>query len=150
MDEVLGFKHMVVWDKGPIGMGFHYRRSYEVVLVSQPIGGGKCNWYDTTKAVENIIRPNTGAKKIIPSKGQHPTEKPWGLAGKFISYHTQAGDTVLDPFVGGGSTGVAAIREDRHFIGSDIDQACLDRTAVRLNDEVAESGGEPRSETDGQ
>jgi hypothetical protein len=35
MDEIIGFKQAIVWDKGPIGMGWHYRRSYEFVLVAE-------------------------------------------------------------------------------------------------------------------
>lgn len=69
-----GFKQMVVWDKGPMGMGWHYRRSYETVLVAQK--GNSCRWYGGKK-IENIIRPGAhGINKIIPSSSQHPTEKP--------------------------------------------------------------------------
>ncbi|MCK9327876.1 MAG: hypothetical protein M0P69_20445, partial [Bacteroidales bacterium] len=59
IDEVFDFKQMVVWDKGPIGMGWHYRRSYETVLIGQKPGAA-CKWYDTTNSVENIIRPSSG------------------------------------------------------------------------------------------
>src|SRR3990167_10569869 len=38
LDEQLDFKQMVIWDKGPMGMGWHYRRSYETVLVAQKPG----------------------------------------------------------------------------------------------------------------
>jgi hypothetical protein len=38
LDEALGFKQMVVWDKGPMGLGWHYRRSYETVLVGEKRG----------------------------------------------------------------------------------------------------------------
>lgn len=110
---------MVVWDKGPMGMGWHYRRSYETVLVAQ-VPGAACRWYDDTHAVENIIRPGT-APKIIPSAEQHPTEKPWQLAAHFIKLHTQPGDLVLDPFCGSGSTGVAAVMLGRRFLGIELD-----------------------------
>lgn len=89
MDEFLDFKQMVVWDKGPIGMGWHYRRSYETVLVGQKRGGA-CKWYDKTDRVENIIRH---IPKIIPQANDHPTPKPPELAGYFIRLHTQAGET---------------------------------------------------------
>src|SRR3990167_301751 len=39
MDEIFNFKQMIVWDKGPMGMGWHYRRSYETVLVAEKKGG---------------------------------------------------------------------------------------------------------------
>lgn len=121
LDEVLKFKQMIVWDKGPMGMGWHYRRSYETVLVAQK-DGAKCAWYDDTKRVENIIRPGAyGIRKIIPSAAQHPTVKPVELAAHFIRLHTQPGDVVLDPFMGSGTTGVAAGQLGRRFIGIECD-----------------------------
>ena len=119
MDEVLQFKQMVVWDKGPMGMGWHYRRSYETVLVAQKAGAA-CAWYDDSHRIENVIRPGMNAPKIIPSADQHPTEKPIGLAEFFIRLHTQLDDTVLDCFLGSGTTAVAARNLGRHFIGCDI------------------------------
>jgi len=121
MDKALEFKQMVVWDKGPIGMGWHYRRSYETVLVAQK-RGGPCKWYDTTHRVENIIRPKQwGKSKIIPRANQHPTEKPTWLPAHFIALHTQPGETVLDPFMGNGGAGEAALKMGRKFIGIEID-----------------------------
>jgi DNA modification methylase len=120
LDEVLEFKQMVVWDKGPMGMGWHYRRSYETVLVAMKKGAA-CKWYDTTRAVENIIRAKTGIPKIIPSINDHPTAKPPSLAAHFIKLHTQPGDVVLDPFCGGGSTIIACKKLQRNFIGIEID-----------------------------
>ena len=123
IDETPGlkFKQMVVWDKGPMGMGWHYRRSYETVLVAQR-SGAKCAWYDESHRVENIIRPGDyGIRKIIPSAEQHPTVKPVELAEHFIKLHTKPGDTILDPFMGSGTTGVACVQTGRNFIGIEID-----------------------------
>ena len=131
MDEILGFKHAVVWDKGPIGMGWHYRRSYEFILVSEPIGG-TCNWYDETDQVENIIR---GINKIIPSKNSHPTPKPKRLMAKFIQYHTKPDDIVFDPFMGSGTTCVAAKEMGRRFIGIDIEPKYVEIAKRRLEQE---------------
>lgn len=121
IDQYLRFKQMIVWDKGPMGMGWHYRRSYEVVLVGfKP--GGKYKWYDETDKVENIIRPGDyGIGKIIPNESEHPTPKPVELAMHFIRLHTQEGDTVLDPFAGAGWVGVACKLLNRNFIGIEID-----------------------------
>ena len=130
LGEVFDFKQMVVWDKGPMGMGWHYRRSYETVLVGTKPGAA-CRWYDNTKAVENIIRPGL-APKIIPSRDQHPTEKPVELAAHFILLHTKPGDLVLDPFCGSGSTGEAALRLGRRFLGIDLEQRWVDMARLRL------------------
>ncbi len=128
----LQFKQMVVWDKGPIGLGWHYRRSYEVILVAQR-AGAKCAWYDTTHRIENIIRPGQyGIKKIIPRNDQHPTQKPVELAQHFIKLHTQPGDVVLDPFMGSGSTGCAAVMEGRSFIGIELSPEYIEMSKQRL------------------
>jgi DNA modification methylase len=123
MNEVFDFKQMVVWDKGPMGMGWHYRRSYETVLVaSKP--GGPCKWYDTTSQVENIIRPGwRGIRKIIPQADDHPAIKPVELMRLFIDLHSEPGDTVFDPFMGEGTTGIACAQAGRSFIGIELDEA---------------------------
>jgi site-specific DNA-methyltransferase (adenine-specific) len=118
LDEVLDFKQMVVWDKGPMGMGWHYRRSYETVLVAQKRGNA-CKWYDTSHKIENVIRH---IRKIIPNKNEHPTLKPVELAEWFLRLHSQAGEIVLDPFMGSGTTGVACVQTGRRFIGIEIDE----------------------------
>lgn len=120
MDEVFNFKQMVVWDKGPIGMGWHYRRSYETILVGEK-NGAACRWFDNTNMVENIIRPGKH-RKIIPNSDQHPTEKPVSLAKHFIELHTRFNDLVIDPFMGSGTTGVACVQTGRRFIGIEIDE----------------------------
>lgn len=134
LNEHLEFKQMIVWDKGPMGMGWHYRRSYETVLVAtQP---GKCPWFDETKKVENIIRPGQyGIRKIIPSANQHPTEKPPELAALFIDLHTEPGWLVCDPFMGSGSTAEAAKRLGRKFIGVELEGRYCDMAARRLRQE---------------
>jgi len=129
MDEIIGFKQMVIWDKGPMGMGWHYRRSYETVLVGEK-PGAKCRWYDESHRVENVIRH---IKKIIPRAEQHPTEKPVELARHFILLHTRPGDTVLDPFMGSGSTGQACIETGRNFIGIELDPKFYVMAHERLN-----------------
>jgi site-specific DNA-methyltransferase (adenine-specific) len=131
MDELLGFKQMVVWDKGPMGMGWHYRRSYETVLVGQKPGAA-CRWYDETDCVENIIRPRTlDIRKILPSKDDHPTPKHWRMAAHFMALHTKPGELVLDPFMGGGSTIEAAIKTGRRVIGIEIDPKHFERSLRR-------------------
>lgn len=106
---------MIVWDKGGLGMGWHYRRCYETVLVGEK-PGAKCKWYGGN-SVPNVIRYG----KIIPSAEQHPTEKPEELASHFILLHSEPGDLILDPFAGSGSTLAAAERLGRKWIGCELD-----------------------------
>jgi site-specific DNA-methyltransferase (adenine-specific) len=136
IDEVLEFKQMVVWDKGPMGMGWHYRRSYETVLVAQKAGAA-CHWYAKTSNIENIIRPGQyGISKIIPQKENHPTEKPVELGSFFIQLHSQEGETILDPFMGSGTTLRAAKDLGRKAIGIEICEAYCEIAALRMRQEV--------------
>ena len=136
MDEVLDFKQMVVWDKGPMGMGWHYRRSYETVLVGQK-RGGPCKWYDMTNRIENIIRPGMyGIRKLIPMASDHPTEKPYQLPAHFILLHTLVGETVLDPLMGYSGTLYAAKLLMRKAIGIEIEERYCEIAAKRMSQEV--------------
>ncbi len=128
MAKAMQFKMAVVWDKGGLGMGWHYRRNYEFVLVAQKEGAA-CKWYDKTNKIANVLK----IPKIIPNKEQHPTEKPVALAEHFIKLHTQEGDTVLDPFMGGGSSGVAAIHLGRNFIGMELDPVFFGMASKKIN-----------------
>lgn len=133
LDEILDFKHMIVWDKGPMGMGWHYRRSYELILVAQR-QGARCKWYDTTNRVENIIRPGyKGIRKLIPGPESHPTEKPVNLVKHFMTLHTEPGDLVLDPFMGRGTTGVACEELGRNFIGIETDEYWYQKAKERID-----------------
>ncbi len=63
----------------------------------------------------------------------HPAPFPVELPRRLIELYTYRGDLVLDPFMGSGSTAVAAVRTERHFVGFDTDEAyvalALDRVA---------------------
>lgn len=135
LDEHVPFKMMVVWDKGPMGMGWHYRRSYETVLVAS-MPGAACKWYDESNKIENIIRPGNGISKIIPNADQHPTEKPIELAAHFIRLHSQPGELILDPFCGSGSTLRAAKNMGRKAIGVELEERYCEIAASRMAQEV--------------
>jgi hypothetical protein len=62
---------------------------------------------------------------------------------QLVDRFTAPGETVLDPFLGGGTTGVACIELGRNFIGVDIDADAIDTSARRLRDCCAEGDAEP-------
>ena len=64
--------------------------------------------------------------------GNHPTQKPLELMKRLIALCTLEGDTVLDPFCGSGTTGVACVLLDRNFLGIDLDQSFLDLATKRI------------------
>jgi len=132
MDAHLAFNQMVVWDKGPIGMGWRYRRSYETVLVGHR-KNGTLSWYDETNRIENIIRQGAyGINKIIPSDREHPTPKPAALCAHFIRLHTQSGELVLDPFMGAAPVAEACIKLGRRFVGIELDRHWFDMACHRI------------------
>ena len=135
MDEAIGFKQAVVWDKGGLGMGWHYRRNYELVLVGEKPGAA-CRWYGGND-VANVVR----LSGIKPTADMHPTPKPVGLPARFIELHSQPGDLVLDPFMGGGSTAEAAKSANRRFVGIELDERWCEIAAKRLAQEVLDFGG---------
>ena len=65
-----------------------------------------------------------------PRDRQHPNEKPLGLMRHFIDLHSVPGQVVMDPFMGSGSTGVAAVEMGRKFIGVELDPVHFE-TAIR-------------------
>ncbi|MBR2641244.1 site-specific DNA-methyltransferase [Candidatus Saccharibacteria bacterium] len=62
----------------------------------------------------------------------HPTQKSLKLMTDIIKVHTNPGDCVLDPFMGSGTTGVAAINLSRDFIGIEIDESYYKTALNRL------------------
>lgn len=82
-----------------------------------------------------ITDPPYGIKRaaIAQDGAVHPTQKPVALMTWCIG---QAGDpaTIVDPFMGGGSTGVAALNLRREFIGIERDPAYFDIACRRIED----------------
>lgn len=66
----------------------------------------------------------------------HPTIKPVILMEKFIINHTEEGFTVLDPFMGSGSTGVAATNLNRSFIGIELNHEYYKTAYERILNEL--------------
>jgi site-specific DNA-methyltransferase (adenine-specific) len=58
---------------------------------------------------------------LNPDGYKHPARKPVALMDRIIKASTNLGDTVLDPFMGSGTTGVACVQTGRNFIGIEID-----------------------------
>lgn len=83
------------------------------------------------KSVWHIYPP----AKIEKAFGRHPTQKPLALLDRIIRAGSNAGDIVMDPFMGSGTTAVAAMRLKRMFIGFELDRDYLSVSARRLGEE---------------
>lgn len=120
--ERAGFRFWkpLVWDKRTIGMGYHYRARYELILFFEK---GKRRLNDLGIAdVISVPRIHRG----------YPAEKPPAVSEVLIKQSSVPGDLVADPFMGSGSVGVAALRTGRRFSGSDLNPEAVRLTAERL------------------
>lgn len=128
--------NMAVWNKGSGGMGLLYRSAYELVAVF-------CN--GASPATNNVElgrhgrdRTNVwtiaGANRSGSSAGKaladHPTPKPVELVADALLDVTNRGAIVLDPFMGSGTTMIAAERTGRRARGIELDPKYVD-VAVR-------------------
>jgi len=122
--EAAGFKFWkpLVWDKRKIGMGYHYRSRYELILFFEK---GK-------RKLRNL-----GIADVIECPrlaGGYPAEKPAQVAEVLIEQSTAPGELVVDPFMGSGSTGVAATALRRNFLGNDLSPTAFALAERRLLD----------------
>lgn len=122
LGEDAGFKFWkpLVWDKVAIGMGYHYRARYEMILFFEK---GKRKLNDL--GVPDILE----AKRVYRG---YPTEKPPEVAETLVTQSTSPGELVVDPFMGSGSTGVAAARQGRAFLGNDLCAEAVEISRSRL------------------
>lgn len=84
------------------------------------------------RSVWAIGTPKASEKKF----GKHPTQKPLALLERIVLASTNTGDIVLDPFTGSSTTGIAAAKHGRKFIGIDMEQEYLDLSVKRYKDLV--------------
>jgi site-specific DNA-methyltransferase (adenine-specific) len=80
------------------------------------------------------------AFKSQPESTNHPTQKPVALIKSMLLDYTHEGDTILDPFMGSGTTGVACVQTGRNFIGIEIDPTYFAIAEKR----IAEAQMQPR------
>lgn len=99
--------------------------------------------------VDNWIKWGTGLVQINSKRGQqssvfrfnkpkegvdHPSVKATDLMERLIEVFSEKGQTVLDPFSGSGTTGIACALTGRKFVGFEIDRECFDLAARRIAD----------------
>jgi hypothetical protein len=103
-----------------IGMGYHFRSRYEFILFFEK---GK-------RRLADLSVPDVLQHARI--HGGYPTEKPAAVSEILVRQSTDPGQLVIDPFMGSGSVGVAALKHGRRFLGTDISRAAVQLTEERL------------------
>lgn len=125
----LDLHRLLIWDKVAATPNRWYQQTCEFVLFMKH---GKAY---------RIANPSTKSLISIYQRDEsdHPTEKPVDLCQVYIENSTKPGDLVVDPFVGSGTTGVAAIRSGRSFVGIELTDRWFDVACERIaraNDQV--------------
>jgi DNA modification methylase len=81
---------------------------------------------------------NTPLNQSDKEKWGHPTIKPLGIVRTLVFNSSEEGQTVLDPFMGSGTTAIACIKERRHFIGFELNKEYYDKACKRIKAEQAQ------------
>jgi DNA modification methylase len=126
-----GHKHILAWDKGDRGtvgdLECGFGEAWEAIFYGmkgrRPLRGPR---------PRTVIRRDWSAT-MDPV---HPAVKPTSLLGAFVEWSTDAGETVLDPFMGSGTTLRAAKDLNRKSIGIEIEEKYCEIAARRLSQEV--------------
>jgi DNA modification methylase len=105
------FHNLLVWDKRTAVMNRWYMKNCEFALYL---------WKGNAKTIRN---PSSKQLCSVPNlqDNAHPTVKPVELMMYYVGNSSDAGDMVIDPFMGVGTTGVAALRLGRKFTGIEIE-----------------------------
>lgn len=78
-------------------------------------------------------RPAVWRTNIEKNGNEHPTQKPVTLLSELVAAFSDPGETVLDPFMGSGTTGVACVGLGRRFIGVEINPKHFDTACRRIS-----------------
>src|SRR5438309_309908 len=137
----------IVWRKSnpmPNFKGTRFTNAHETMIWATKSRGGKRYTfnYDAMKMANDELQMRsdwslplcTGEERLKDAAGQkaHPTQKPEALLHRVILASTRPGDVILDPFFGTGTTGAAARRLGRRYIGIEREAAYAELAAQRI------------------
>lgn len=117
----------IVWDKEAMGMGYHWRARYEFIVFLEK-GKRKLN----NLGLPDVLR----ARRI---RGGYPAQKPVDdLLDRLVENSSAIDEVVCDPFMGSGSTGIAALNAGRRFVGFDIAEGAIEIAGARIKEVVGQ------------
>lgn len=119
------FQNLIVWDKDVLGLGAGFRAQHELVL-QHTAGSPKYHHLGTG----NVLRH----RRVGRDDREHQTMKPVALMEDLLRVVSDPGHVILDPFMGSGTTGVAALKMGRRFIGIERDPEHFATACRRLED----------------
>ena len=140
-EEVFGpLQNLVVWNKTNAGQGSFYRSQHEMIFVYKNGDGPHLNNVQLGRHGRNrsnvwtYAGVNTFRTGRLDDLSVHPTVKPVALVADAIKDCSRRGDIILDPFMGSGTTLLAAERTGRRAYGLEIDPLYVDAAIRRWQD----------------
>lgn len=128
------YKTTGVWHKTnpmPRNMNLHFVNSTEAwIYFTYKSATGTFN---NNKKVEHDFVETSVVPLSEKKMGKHPTQKPIGLMQHFVRLLTNEGETVMDPFMGSGSSGVAAVSMGRKFVGIELSKTYYNLAQKRIS-----------------
>jgi site-specific DNA-methyltransferase (adenine-specific) len=127
------YKRAMCWvkpDASPQFDGSGPAQGYESIVAAW-CGQGRSLWNGGGR--HGVFQHNSHIG-VADRYGGHPTEKPLPLMRELTTLFTQPSQTILDPFMGSGTTGVAALKSGRKFIGIEIDEKYFDIACRRIEE----------------
>jgi len=120
--DYFSVKNIITWDKVNLGMGHYYRRRHEYIIFATN---------GNNRKIRNHTFPDIWRFKRIYNAG-YVTQKPVELFQAMIYASALPGYVVCDPFLGSGSSAIAAIKNNCDFIGCDISQRAIEVSKERV------------------
>lgn len=124
-------KNLIVWDKGGGGLGSCYSMTYETIgfFAKMP---SRSLMSSVKSGQRTVRRPNLiRANRVSTSTRKHNAAKPVELFEEFIKNSSDKGAVVLDPFLGSGTTIIAAEQTERRAVALEIEPKFVDVTIER-------------------
>lgn len=123
----------LVWDKGHVGLGRIWRHQHELAIAGR--------WSESFVDIGGEVHSDVIRANATPSADrEHPVEKPTSLLRAVIKPIVPPGGVVLDPFMGGGSTLLAARDLGHKSIGIEMEERYCEVVARRLDQGVLDFG----------
>ena len=126
------FIKCLVWVKDNKIMGSFYMNQFEYIIMLRKGGAKNVN----NCGISDVLMFANKKDKDKNGQNLHDSQKPVGLFQTLISQSSKKGETILDPFMGSGTTAIAAIREKRNFIGFELNKEYYDKACKRIQLEM--------------
>lgn len=131
-NQGFSMKDVIRWVKPnpmPRNTDRRYVGDFELAIWAVKDGG---KWTFNKPEGTSYLRPIYKCPSVVSKKRIHPTQKPLKLIEDILKVHTNENDIVLDLFTGSGTTAEACLKNNRIFVGSELDEEFYRKAMERL------------------